>query len=72
MNKMKFPPSQRLYLRSRNTISKFRPWWFVISTMDKNRVGFKGDCDYWPVKEMFSDKGPDGNEDSVTEVSRRR
>lgn len=28
--------SQRLYLRSRNTISKFRPWWFVISTMDKN------------------------------------
>lgn len=23
-------------------------------------MGFKGDCDYWPVKEMFSDKGPDG------------
>lgn len=40
--------------------------------MDKNRVGFKGDCDYWPVKAMFSDKGPDGNEDSFTEVSRRR
>ena len=72
VSKMKSLPSQRLYLRSRNTISTFTAWWFVISTMDKNRVGFKGDCDCWHVKEMLSDKGPDGNEEYFTEVSRRR
>ena len=57
MNKIKSLPSLRLYLRGRNTIRKYRPWWFVISSMDKSGVGFKGDCDCWHVKEMLSDKG---------------
>ena len=77
MNKIKSLPSLRLYLRSRNTIRKYRPWWFVISSMDKSGVGFKGIVTVGMSRKcsltrVISELGPDGNEEYFTGVSRRR